>query len=282
MELKFFYEPKAPPLVDGYVTYETGATPEQATNPHLFTYEHHTEGFGLAGPGALTCLYEDLSLGRVMPPSLVVNRINDLDTLVAATLFLHRGLLTLPLTVGFVAQVDLVHRRGYTFIGHLDPDLGRFVRLLRAYFPTELTPSEVNARLPTAVGWIVEYLKEGKYPSLGAPFPLTTVYETGPYGFVVAETKGSLPEGWFDLYRKGYSQGVLFGPRVNGTLLPVLISRKSAFVPLNIEHAAFLLNEGEQALGGAPRWAIHGDWLWSPPEGSLQLATRIVETLLSC
>lgn len=274
-DLQLFVDPKAPVLLQGALTFETGASPEQAADPSLWAYEHHGAAFGQANPGALTCLFEDLVMGRPIPTAFVARHVNDIDTVVAMALFLYRELLTLPSTASLVMQTDLVHRRGLALMGHIEPDLGLFFRLLRGYFPDGLGRQEQSERLCTAVGWVRDYLLEGKLPSMGARFPTPRVLDTGPSGFVVAETGGSLPESWFELYRQGFVRGVCFGPRI-GTQLPALVARKSLFVPLDLRRACVRLNEAETALGGFPRWKVEGDWLWSPPEGSLILAVDIV------
>lgn len=277
-ELKVFYDPKVPPVVDGVVTFETGATLEQVQHPGIWAYEHH--GFGAAAPGALTCLFEDLMLGRPTPPSFVIKEVGDVDTLVAASLFLHRELLVGPQTASFVAQVDLVHRRGFVALAHIPEDVGRFIRLLRGFFLGDLPDSQVNAKLPVAVGWVKDYLEAGRLPSLGAPFPQPHILESRSDGFVVAESGGSLPECWFEVYRQGYLSGVLFGAR-QGHRLPVLVARKSPYVLLNLNLAATLLNHEEVRAGGTAHWAVADDWLWGPPEGSLLLAADIVRTVAS-
>lgn len=274
-DLQLFVDPAAPSSVPDALTFETGATRHEVIDPTLWAYEHHGEDFGSADPGALTCLFEDLALGRPTPARMVVRGIGDADTLLAITLFLHRDLVVRPETMRLVAQVDFLHRQGFQVMGHLDTDVARFIRLLRAQFRDNLPARERDARIQKAVGWIREYLLEGRLPALGAPFPVPRILDTGPGGFVVAETDGSLPEGWVELYRQGHIRGVLFGPR-KGTLLPALVSRKSAFVPLDLHLAAYRLNESEVVLGGSPRWLLEGDWLWSPPEGSLIRANAIV------
>lgn len=278
-ELRIFYDPAAPPVVPAAVTFETGAGLADIVDPLRWAYEHHGSEFGPATPGALTCLFEDLAMGRPTPAAFVVNKVGDVDTLVAATLFLYRHLVMHPRTAGLVGQVDFVHRRGFPFLAHLDDGLGRFIRLLRGHFPDGLTAQQVTDRLPRAIEWVRSYMETEALPSLGALFPTPTVLDTGPDGFVVGETTGSLPEAWIELYRQGYYQGVLFGARVD-TLLPVLVSRKSAFVPLALEQAAFILNEIEVSLGGQPQWKVSGDWLWGPPKGSLILATEVVRQVL--
>lgn len=278
--LQVFYDPSAPPVVEGVLTFETGGSPEQIMDPSIWVYDHHGEGFGQAAPGALTMLFEDMVMGRPTPAAFLSNRIRDVDVLVAATLFLHRHLLTLPKTVGVVAQIDLLHRRGVPMLGHLEEPLGRFVRLLRGLFPAALSVGQVNERLPKAIGWIKDYLERDVFPSLGSSFPNPRVLDQGSNGFVVAETVGNLTEGWVELYRQGYYQGVLFGTRIE-TQLSVLVARKSLFVPLNLSHAALVLNEAEELKGGLSRWEVDGDWLWGPREGSLLLATEIVRTVAS-
>jgi hypothetical protein len=275
-DLQIFIEPKAPPVLDGALTFETGATMAQVVDPALWAYEHHGAGFGQANPGALTCLYEDLALGRATPAAFVARGVGDIDTVVAMALFLYRDLLTLPATSSLVMQADLVHRRGLAMTAHVEPDVGRLFRLLRGYFPSGLAQSAQGERISTAVGWVRDYLTAGRLPALGAPFPQPLVLDRGPGGFVVAETRGSLPEAWIELYRQGYHRGVLFGARGQGTLLPALVARKSAFVPLDLERACLRLNEAEAIAGGDEAWRVDGDWLWAPSEGSLLLAVSIV------
>ena len=53
----------------------------------------------------------------------------------------------IPGLINLVAQVDLIHRRGISMLGHLDPYMVGFVRLLRAYFPKTLKPAEMQERL---------------------------------------------------------------------------------------------------------------------------------------
>lgn len=274
-DLRIFVEPKAPPTLTGALTFETGATHDQVCDPAAWAYEHHGTSFGQANPGALTCLFEDLVLARPMPESFVTHRVSDIDTIVAMALFLYRDLTTHPVTPSLVVQTDLVHRRGLAAMAHVDSDLALFFRLLRGYFPDGLARQEQNERICTAVGWVREYLVEGKLPSLGSRFPVPRVLDTGPGGFVVAESGGSLPEAWFELYRQGYTRGVCFGPRI-GTQLPALLARKSPFVPLDLRRACARLNEVELTLGGSPLWKLEGEWLWSPPQGSLILAVDIV------
>ena len=278
-DLHLFFDPDAPVVMPEAVSFETGAVRVQVIDPNLWCYEHHGAEFGQADPGALTCFFEDILMGRYFPARFVARRLR-LDTLVAIALFFHRDLVLIPQTSALVAQVDLLHRRGFPMLAHLDSDLGRFVRLLEGYFPDKLSENERNDRVKTAVGWVREYLQGGRLPSLGTRFPTPTVLETGAGGFVVAETNGSLAESWVELYRQGHQRGVLFGSRQKGTFLPALIARKSAFVALDLSRSHQMLNEAEGVYGGFPQWRLEGDWLWSPPEGSLILANEIVETVL--
>jgi len=277
-ELHLFVDPKAPPILSDAVTFETGASQAQVVDPSLWAYNHHGEGFGQADTGALTCFYEDLILGRPLPTKFVVGRV-DIDSLVASTLFLHRELLTHAATLGFVAHVDFVHRRGFNALAHVDPNMASFLRFLSGYLPDGLSKQDLNARLSTVIGWIREYIAEDKMPSLQVRLPSLVVLDEGVGGFVVAETTGGLPDGWVELYRRGYYRGVLFGPR-RGTLPTVLVSRKSAYVPLDLSRATYLLNEAEVIFGGPPAWSLEQDWLWGPPDGTLVPPSHVIEAVV--
>ncbi len=201
-------EPGLPPVVPEALSFETGASRAQAADPDLHVYEHHGEGFGQADPGALTSFFEDLILGRPMPLVFATPGINGLDTLVALSLFLHRDMAIAPSMAGFVADVDLVHRRGLALLGHVEEARGRFFRLLSGYISPGLSKRELGERLGTAVAWIRAYVMTGELPDLGRSWPSVDVLKVGTGGFVLAESAGSLLEGWVALYRQGFLKGV--------------------------------------------------------------------------
>lgn len=279
LEFRILVEPKTPVVAPHTLTFEAGATREQAADPDLFVYEHHGEGFGQADPGALTSFFEDLILGRSLPLVFATPAIRDLDTLFAIALFLHRDLAIAPAMPGLVAQVDLVHRRGLPMLGHVGGELARFLRLLRAYFPEGLTKTDLGQRLTTAVGWIRAYVLEGALPSLGKPFAGATVLQRGTDGFVVAETTGDLLEAWVTLFSQGHLRGVLVSSERGGRR-EVLGARKSLFRAFDLPLAARLLNEMEVTMGEPGGWRTTGDWLWGPPGGTRLLVEHLVEVLI--
>ena len=214
-----------------------------------------------------------------MPLTFVTPAVKDVDTLFAIALFLQRDLAIAPAMPGIVAQVDLVHRRGLPLLGHLGEDFARFLRLLRVYFPSDLSKSETGARFTTVAGWVRDYVLQGALPALGKPFTDVKELQRGTDGFVVAEASGDLLEGWVRLFSKGHLRGILVTPERNGRR-KVLCARKSAFCAFNLPLAAKLLNEVEAAMNEKAAWKAEGDWLWGPPEGTVLLLPHILEVLV--
>lgn len=271
-------DPDLPSVVPDAVSFETGATRSQAGDPALFVYEHHGQEFGKADPGALTSFFEDLILGRPLPLTFATHRIRDIDTIFAMALFFDRSLAIHPAMPGIVAAVDLVHRRGTPMLGHIDADLGRFFRVLRSYFPEDGLPKrELGERVTKVIGWIADFL-DGRPPSLGAPWPSVRIIDVGTNGFVLAETPGSLPSGWIELYRRGFLRGLLVGPD-RDSRRAVLAAKKSAFVDFDLTKAASIFNEAEQASGELPGWRADRLWLWGPDEGTLLRVSEMLEVL---
>lgn len=280
VDLKVRIEPDLPAIVPDSVSFETGATRDQAADPDLYVYEHHGKGFGVADPGALTAFFEDLILGRALPLSFATTGIHDVDVLVAIALFLQRDLAIHPAMPGFIAAVDLVHRRGLPALAHIDADLARFLCILRAYFPEKgLTKREFGDRLATSVGWVRDYVMDGRLPHAGAPLTPIRVIQAGTNGFILGETSGSLIDGWVEAYRQGYLRGLLVSPDVDGRRF-MLGSRKSAYIAFDLPMAARLLNQMEGAMGELPEWKSDGLWLESPTDGTLILTSHIIEVLV--
>ena len=277
--MSLYLDPKAPPVLDGAISFETGASTEDVRNLSVWAYEHHGSDFDSSSQGALTRFYEDMVSGRLLPPSFVTHRINGPDTIVAASLFLNRELVLLPETAKFVASVDWVHRKGLPALAVQDPDMCRFFRLLASVGQSNLSGSELEARLTAAIGWVTDYLDRGQMPALGQMFLEPRVLDRGPHGFVVAETRGDLLEGWVELFRQGYDRGVLFGPH-HETRLPVLIGRRSGYVGLDLPLAGARLNELEVVHGGFPQWRVQGDFLVSPSDGTLCTAVQVVRMIV--
>ncbi len=270
--------PDLPSIVPEAISFETGATRSQAADPALFVYEHHGTEFSQADPGALTSFFEDLILGRPLPLTFATRQIRDIDTIFALALFFDRTLAIHPAMPGIVAAADLVHRRGAAILGHIDADLGRFFRVLRSYFPEEgLSKRELGERLTKSVGWIKDFM-DGRPPVLGVPWPEVRVLDIGTNGFVLAETLGSLPSGWVELYRKGFLRGLLVGPD-RDSRRAVLVARKSTYVDFDLTTAASILNEVELTIGEMPEWRADLLWLWGPEEGTLLRITEILEIL---
>lgn len=273
IQLGISLDPKAPSVLPDAITFETGATLQEVRDPATFAYNHHGPGFGDAHPGALTAFFEDLVLGRPLPTKFVSHRVEGMDTVVAMALFLHRELAVEPRTPGFVAQVDFLHRRGLTVVGHVDRDVEQMVYLLN-----DAPEGPDSEWLSRALGWVREYLLKGEVPGAARPAQVRVI-DRGTDGFVVATTEETqLLRAWIELYRCGFLRGVVFG-RDQGGRRPVLISRKSAYVGLDLAKAASILNEMEAAMGEAPGWSQDGLWLAAPEPGTYILPEHLLAVL---
>lgn len=283
MDLAIRIEKNLPAIVEGAVSFETGATKEQiAASPHV-VYEHHGAEFSTLDKSALMSFYEDLLLGRAMPSTLATPEIKDIDTVVAIALFLHRDLATHPNMPAFVHAVDFSHRLGIVGLAHLDDHLARFLSALRAYFPEKgLSQRAIGERLKDALKWIRIYVHEGIIPLQGSPPPVDVrVLDQGTSGFVVAELRsGPFLDGWVELYRMGYLRGLLVGQDENDRRKS-LITKKSAYLTLDLTTAASVLNQMESAMGELPEWRVASDGLWleSPKHGSLIRVKHLIEVL---
>lgn len=279
MDLRVLIEPSLPAVVVDAVSFETGASRADTFSQDHLVYEHHGKEFSPEAQGALTRFFEDIALGRKIPPTFATHSIHDVDTTLAITLFLNRDLVLIPGMVSLVAQVDLIHRRGVAMLGHLDDYMVRFIRLLRAYLPETLKSTEVQERITTASQWVRDYVTEGAFPSVGRSLPDVNVLDRGTGGFVVAETTGDLLEGWVVLFSQGFIRGVLVGPGKDGRRR-VVAARKSVYVPLDVGMAAKLLNDVEAAMGEPTEWKCEGDWLFGPTNGTVLTLPHMLKVFL--
>jgi hypothetical protein len=282
MKLSVHIDKELPPVVPNAISFETGLSKVQLEQNEA-TYEHHGPEFSALDKGALPCFYEDLILGHPFPLIFATHQINDIDTLFAIALFLHRDLAIHPSTAAAVYTIDFVHRLGLPALAHLDNNLAKFFSALRDYFPvTGLTQRELSDRIKSAVGWLREYVYNGTLSLRGAySSPVIKILDQGTNGFVIAETSGSLVDGWVELYRMGFLRGLLVSPNYSDKRR-ILITRKSSFVPLNLIMAGQILNQMELAMGESDEWHVTPDnlWLESPKEGTLILVKDIIEVLV--
>lgn len=267
---------EAPILSDEVVCFETGVNPDQV-GPGV--YEHHGEGFNSFTPGALTRLFEDLVIGTKLPLAFATPQVKGPDTILAITLFLKRELLLLPATPGLVYGVDLAHRFGPQLLSHLDPIVSGFFKAFPRFFTPNLTKNELGERVTTMVGWVSEYLTDGKIPNLGGSSPEVRILDVGTNGFVLAEALNLTLDAWEVLYRDGYLRGVLLGPEVQGRR-KLLASRKNERAWEGMPRSVPLLNELEALSGGVPEWKYEGDLVYSPAVGTNVLVSHLLKVFL--
>jgi hypothetical protein len=230
----------------------------------------------------LPLIYMDAPKIREVISNLIDNALKYTEKggILATALFLHRDLTLHPNTTGLVSAVDLIHRRGPAFYGHVDEDLARFLHGLQDYLGQETSKQERGVRIGTAAQWIREYVLDGTLPNLGPHAPRVRVLDVGTNGFVLAESDQPSPKCWEVLYRLGFLRGVVLGPLVDSERRTVLVSKKSSHVQFDLARAALHLNELEVLSGGDSEWEVSGEYLTSPTEGSVVLANYILQVLL--
>ncbi len=271
-----------PPIVPDAISFETGASKAQTQDPTLYVYEHHGAEFPGEELGALPRFYQDLILGRAFPLTLATPGINDIDTLVAITLFLHRDLATHPATTSFVYTVDFAHRLGFAALAHIEEDLARFFTVLRGYLPDNLGQREFAGRLTTAMGWIREYIHNATLPTLGPkPESNLRIIDAGTNGFVLAEASGSLYDAWYEIFKAGWLRGILIEVGSEDRRR-VLMAKKSQYLTFDLNIASRLLNQMETVMGELPEWKVSSDGLWleGPPNGTLILMQHLTDVML--
>ncbi len=258
-------DPNLPAVVEGAVSFKTSTTMGPLT---------------YCAPRALTSFWEDLIFGRPMPLSFATLAVDDVDTLVAIALFMHRDIAIQAETAGFVSAVDLVVQWGLPAFAHIPQDVGTFIRFLRNHIQEGTTVQQKGERLGEAVSWVRDFLVGDTLPSITFEQPKAKIIQQGTGGFVVATIEGDLFDGWVDLFRGGHLKGFVLGPDVDGRR-PALVARKTVYVPFDLARAATHLNELEQAIR-APLpfspWEHAGDFLSSA--GTVISPTQILEILI--
>lgn len=277
--LSVLVERDLPVIVSQAVSFETGALPMQVHDVTLHAYEHHGRDFGPDAPGALQRFYEDLLLGRPLPLKFATRAIADFDVVFAIALFLHRDLAIAPGAPATIATVDAAHRIGLPYIAHLDPDFGRFLLHLRAFFPRGLSKREVGERITVAVGWVRDYMMQGTLPHLGVSEVSLRVIDHGTNGFLFAQADGNLVDAWVEAFRRGFLRGVIFGPDLDGRR-QVIAARKSPYLQFDLSRASAILNEMEHAMGEMRGWRADPLWLHGPIDGTTILPSDVTEVLL--
>lgn len=238
-------------------------------------------GAAYSGDRAVSGFYLDLVMGRPLPLTFVTREVSQVGTLVAVALFLHRDLALAPAMASVIAAAELVDRFKLVGLAHVEPDLARFFRLVTKYLPGGLARREQQERLATAVGWVRDYVRSGVLPALPHEPPPPKVLDRGTNGFVLAESPSwaQLDLGWVELFRQGYLRGLLLGAERDERIV-AMAARKSSFLAYDLKQAQEILNEAERAMGEPPEWALHDNWLHSPPNGTLMRPDTLIQVML--
>ena len=279
LTLSVLVDKGVPVLSPDTLSFETGATPDQVRSVPACAYEHHGEGFHPDAPGALQRLYEDMLLGRPLPLRFATRAIGGFDTVFAVTLFLHRETAIAPGTPATIATVDAAHRIGLPYLSHLDPAFTRFLMRLGSLFPPNLSKGATGENLRLTVGWVREYLMEGKLPHVGGASPALRVLDTGTNGFLFGMADEVSSGAWMEAFRLGFLRGLIVGPEQEGRR-HVLAARKSPYLDFDLGQAAQALNEMERAMGEPPEWRSDPLWLSGPPGGTFILPSDLLRLFL--
>lgn len=235
------------------------------------------EGAAIYSVDEAHLFYRDLILGRPMPLVLVARNLETMGVLLSIALFLHRDLAIHPAVPGLFSAVNLMDVHGTAGLAHVDRDLSKFLRFLRAYLMQAKGKSQ--DALAVAVGFIREYILEGRTPALPPESEPPRVVDRGTDGFVFATCQHSdLLLGWEELYREGFLRGFLV--HQDGDRCHVLAARKSQYLNFDLSKAENLLNEAEASMGEAREWVTDGYWLRGPEQGTLVLPSVLLQVFL--
>jgi hypothetical protein len=225
--------------------------------------------------GDLRGFFHDLIAGKPFPLTLALRDVKDVDTLLVVALFLHRDLAIHPGLPGLLAAFALACEEPLWGFAHVDRDLERFVRHVRAY----LAQAGADRRkqgdsVTSAVEWLREYVHEGVLPQMKPARQEPTVITVGSNGFVLAEGFAPHREGWVALFRQGHLRGLLVSPQGADGRRAATIARKSPHVAYDLNAIAEAFNAVETAMGELPEWVVEGDLLGTP--GTLILVQHLM------
>ena len=224
--------------------------------------------------GDLLGFYHSLISGHAYPLTLATRSLEDVDTLLALAIFMHRDLAIHPGTPGLIASFMLACAEPFWGLAHIDRDLARLILHIRVYLThANGDLHQQGDRLASALQWIHEYATQGFLPQMAPAAPPPRVLLTGTDGFVLAETKGPRDMGWVELFRMGFFRGALVGQPKNDRR-PVTIARKTSLIQFDLERAAQALNAMELAMGEEPAWVVEENFLRSP--GTLVLMEHLM------
>lgn len=265
LRLEVIVDPALPPVVEGAVSFETGAS---ELGLHVY-----------GPPSPLQAFYEDLISGAPMPLVFAAKGVSGPHTALAAALFMDRTLVLHPSTVGFVYLVDLYSRIGDAALAHTDPSVAHFLSGVRSVFRTT-SRDELGRQLSLAVNWFRDHLLEGSVPNLGGTQSVPDVLDVGSNGFVLAWAKAPSRLAWESLFRWGHLKGVLIGDPNKEGFRDVIIARKTVKVGFELERVHVVLNELESLAGNTLKWNLEGNYLCSPFGGSAILIRHVVNVLV--
>lgn len=232
------------------------------------------------GASSLSRLYVDLICGRPLPLTFLTRSAQNIETVVAVSLFLDRELCLHPKAASLVSAVELASQLQEGGLAHVDRDLARLFVFIDGYLcGSHVDKVEQGRRLQQAVCWLRDYVLSGGLPSLPRAGEPPTVLDRGTNGFVVATAGPRLVDAVIDLYREGHLRGVVFSSTETGRER-VLAFKKSSYVRFDLQAAEAHLNSVEGTLGQPARWKANRFLLSSPPKGTSITREDLIQTFL--
>lgn len=234
----------------------------------------------IPGATALSRLYVDLICGRPLPLTFLTRSVRDLETAVAASIFLDRALCLHPLASTLVSAVELATHLQEGGLAHVERDLARLLVFIESYVRAPVTiRSEYGRKMQQVVTWLRGYAESGELPSMSRPQEPPEILDRGTNGFVLATASGSLADAVIELYRWGHLRGVVFGA-VRGGFERVVAFKKSPYVRFDLQAAAAHLNSVEPSTGHPGPWKVERLLLTGPPKGTRIARADLIQTFV--
>lgn len=186
--------------------------------------------------------FEFLSLGKKFPSEMIVSKVDDINVMLACTIFINPYLVLNKNTASLVYSFDLIDRWGLDVCSAHIPDdhisLALSLVSLSSDLPKSLKEEDALLFIYQASSLIETYLSSGNVPEKG------TFFEKNDMRVILSEESflAFLSENplWEEVYNKGCLWGIWFS-----TYNTPVFFKKSDFVKIPFDTLTEALNEAE-------------------------------------